>query len=114
MKFLKIKKYSRYFEITSKFPVRCTDNFVIFYLRWFWRMLYIYYKEKVNKIKVKKHIHFETLKISLVVSLHICSLLKVRFFFFFKNHETKNKCESVTKPWKSTNFCDVHIFHSMK
>ena len=26
----------------------CTDNFVIFYVRKFWRMLYIYYKQKVN------------------------------------------------------------------
>ena len=54
-------------------------------------MLYIYWKEKVNKIRVNKHIHFKILKISLVVSLHTCSLLKVRIFFFFLNHETKNK-----------------------
>ena len=26
----------------------CTDNFVIFYVRKFWRMLHIYYKQKVN------------------------------------------------------------------
>ena len=60
-------------------------------------MLYINYKEKVNQIGVKKHIHLEILKISLVASLHICSLLKVRLFFFL-NHETKTKCKIVTGP----------------
>ena len=44
-------------------------------------MLYIYYIEKVNKMRVKKRIHFEILKINLVVSLHIYSLFKVRLFF---------------------------------
>ena len=34
--------------ITSKLLMRCTDNFVIFYVRWFWIILYIYYKEKVK------------------------------------------------------------------
>ena len=48
-------------------------------------MLYINYKEKVNQIGVKKHIHLEILKISLVASLHICSLLKIRLLFFFKS-----------------------------
>ena len=47
-------------------------------------------------MSVKKHIYFEILKISLVASLHICRSLKVRFFFFFLNHETKNKCKRVT------------------
>ena len=42
-------------------------------------MLYIYYKEKVNLIRVKKHVHLEIIKIILVALLHICSLLKVRF-----------------------------------
>ena len=45
-------------------------------------MLYINYKEKINQIRVKKHIHFEILKIVLVASLHICSLLKVRLLLF--------------------------------
>ena len=58
-------------------------------------MLYIYYKEKVNLIRVKKHVHLEIIKISLVALLHICSLLKVRFKKKKKkkNHETKNKCK---------------------
>ena len=47
-------------------------------------------------MSVKKHIHFEILKISLVTSLHICRSLKVRLIFFFLNHETKNKCNRVT------------------
>ena len=34
--------------ITSKLPMRCTNNFVIFYIRPFWIVLYIYYKEKVK------------------------------------------------------------------
>ena len=55
-------------------------------------MLYIYYKEKVNQIRLKIYIHFEILKISLVTSLHICSILKI---FFFLNHETKNKYKRV-------------------
>ena len=33
-------------DITSKLPVRYTDNFVTFYVRRFWIILYIYYKEK--------------------------------------------------------------------
>ena len=53
------------------------NNFVIFYVIKFWRILYIYYNKKVKKIKVKK-IHFEILKISLTASLHICSILNVR------------------------------------
>ena len=61
-----------------------------------------------------KHIHFEILKISLVALLHICSLLKVRLNIYFLNHETKNKCKRVTRPWKSTNLCCVHRFHIMK
>ena len=62
-------------------------------------MLYINYKEKVNQIRVKKHIPFEILKIILVASLHICSLLKVRLLLFL-NHETKNKCKRVTGAMK--------------
>ena len=50
-------------------------------------------------MRVKKHIYFEIFKIGLVVSLHICSLLKVRFFLKKKNHETKNKCKRVMGPW---------------
>ena len=51
-------------------------------------------------MRVKKHINFEILKIGLVVSLHICSILKVRFFLKKKkkNHETKNKCKRVMGP----------------
>ena len=52
-------------------------------------MLYIYYKEKVNLIRVKKHVHLEIIKISLVALLHICSLLKVRF---------KKKKKKIMKP----------------
>ena len=47
--------------------------------------------------------------------MHICCHLKVRLIlFFFLNHETKNKCIRVVGPWKSTNLCYVHIFHTMK
>ena len=53
-------------------------------------MLYIYYKEKVNLIRVKKHVHLEIIKISLVALLHICSLLKVRF--------KKKKKKKIMKP----------------
>ena len=60
-------------------------------------MLYINYKEKVN-YRVKKHINFEILKIGLIVSLHFCSLLKVRLLLFLI-HETKNKCKRVTGLW---------------
>ena len=28
---------------TSKLPVRCTDNTIMFYIRWFWRMSYMRY-----------------------------------------------------------------------
>ena len=47
--------------------------------------------------KINIFIYFEILKIGLVASLHICSLLKVRLLFFL-NHETKNKCERITGP----------------
>ena len=40
--------YSFVTNTTSKLLVRCTDNFVIFYVRQFWIMFYIYYKEKIN------------------------------------------------------------------
>ena len=66
---------------------------MIFYIKWFWIILYLYYEEKVNKIRIKKHIYFKILKISLVASLHICSILKVRLIF-----EPKNKCKRVTEP----------------
>ena len=33
---------------TSKLPVHRMNNFLIFYVKRFWIMLYIYYKEKVN------------------------------------------------------------------
>ena len=75
-----MKRGALYLLSTSKLLVQCTNNFVIFYVKWFWIILYIYYKEKVNQIRVKKHIHFKVLKISLVASLHICTLLKLRFF----------------------------------
>ena len=61
-----------------------------------------------------KHIHFEILKISLVASLYICSLLKVRLNIYFLNHETKNKCKRITRPWKSTNLYCVHKLLTMK
>ena len=41
-------------------------------------------------MRVKKHIYFEILKIGLVVSLHICSILKVRF--------KKKKKKKIMKP----------------
>ena len=37
-----------YFIISIKLFLRCTDYFVIFYIKRIWRMLHIYYKEKVN------------------------------------------------------------------
>ena len=48
-------------------------------------------------MRVKKRIHYEILKISLVVSLHIRSILKERFKKKKKkNNETKHKCKRVT------------------
>ena len=61
-----------------------------------------------------KHIHFKVSKINLVALLHICNFLKARLLLFFLNHETKNKCKRVIRPWKSNNLCYVHIFHTMK
>ena len=52
-----------------------------------------------------------------IVSLHIYSLLKISFFFLFFfnfNHETKNKCKSVIRQWKSTNLRCIHILHTIK
>ena len=48
------------------------NNVVMFSIRGFWRMLYIYYKEKVTNliIRANKHIHFEILKIKLVATYH--------------------------------------------
>ena len=37
-----------FYFLISKLPVQCTDNFMIFYVRQFWIMLYIYYKEKIK------------------------------------------------------------------
>ena len=42
---------------------------------------------------MEKHIHFEILKISLVVLLHICSLLKIRFFLKKKIMKPKINAE---------------------
>ena len=36
-----------FFIIISKLSVRYTDNVMMFYIRRFFRILYIYYKEKV-------------------------------------------------------------------
>ena len=46
--------------------------------------------------------------------MYICGILKVLIFKKKKNYETKNKCKRVTGPWKPTNLCYVHIFHTMK
>ena len=35
---------------TSKLSMRCIDNIVIFYVRWFWRMLYMYYSKIVIEL----------------------------------------------------------------
>ena len=36
--------------INSKLPVRCTDNIIMFYVNFFWRVLYIYYSIFVIKL----------------------------------------------------------------
>ena len=36
------------FKYTSKLLMGYTDYFMIFYVKRFWKMLHIYYKEKVN------------------------------------------------------------------
>ena len=77
-------------------------------------MLYIYYNEKIIQIWVKKYIHFEILKLSLVDLLHICSHLKERLIFLKIMKPKIYKCKRVTGPWKSTNLYCVHIFHTMK
>ena len=38
------------FKKTSKLPLRCIDNIVMFYIRCSWRMLYIYYNIIVIEI----------------------------------------------------------------
>ena len=78
-----MKRGALYLLSTSKLLVQCTNNFVIFHVKWFWIILYIYYKEKVNQIRVKKHIHFEILKFSLVSLLHICNLLKLIYIYIY-------------------------------
>ena len=41
--------FSPLIKSTSKLPMWCTDNIVIFYVRWFRRILYIYYSITVIK-----------------------------------------------------------------
>ena len=41
----KKKKRARVIIISSKLSVQCKDNVVIFYIKWFGKMLYIYIKK---------------------------------------------------------------------
>ena len=39
------KNQAQVIIISSKLPMQCKDNFVIFYIKWFWKILYIYIKQ---------------------------------------------------------------------
>ena len=91
-----------HYYLTSKLSMQCTNNIVMLYTKWFWRMLHLYYNIIVIELYYKS-IHHKKAKIikCTYISIIIIQLKYWEIFLLKKKKKKKTNFEGIlqNKSW---------------